>query len=407
MMDWTRKLLILLIMISILETNCFYTLSTRSTTSKSGRTEQEPSYWPTNGWRTSTPEEQGVSSIKLEELYGYFNSTLVLRNTLSSMGSLLIIRNGYLIHENYFSSYLHGERGLNIYSCTKSITSTLIGIALEEGYIGGVEDKILSYFPNRTFQDRDSWKEAMTIEDLLTMRSGLSWDESDYNDPNNDYFQMYSSQNAVQYVLDKPMTSFPGTSWVYNTGNSHLLSAIIDKTTENGTKEFAQTRLFNPLGISPTGWSLDSQNVPFGGSNLKMKPREMAKFGYLFLQNGTWEGQQLVSQDWIAAATKQTDTTSFYGYQWWIEPARYSYSARGYKGQRIVIIPNYDLVIVFTANTFADWDLYPILIDQYIIPAIGYIPQSSTTTESQRTSFLIFPVILALGTLLTRRKRTN
>jgi CubicO group peptidase (beta-lactamase class C family) len=392
-----------LLLLLIFLTNISYS---SSFIAQSNRTHKDPDYWPTDNWRTSSPEEQGVSSIKLQEMYEYFNSTWELEIVQASMGSLLIVRNGYLIHENYFSSYLHETRGLNIYSCTKSVTSTLIGIGIDEGYIVDVDDPLLSYFPNRTVQNRDIWKEAITIEDLLTMRAGFTWDESNYENPSNDYTQMYAAPNAVQYVLDRPMMASPGTSWLYNTGNSHLLSAILDTITPNGTREFAQSRLFDPLGIDPSEWSLDAQRIPYGGSNLRLKPREMAKFGFLILNNGTWEGQQIVSKEWVAAATQSSDTTSFYGYQWWIEPVRNTFSARGYKGQHIVIVPDHDMVIVFSANSFAAWDLYPTLIEEYIIPAVGYVPPTTTTTTvAQNTSFLIFPIILALGTLVARRRK--
>ncbi|MFW9779228.1 MAG: serine hydrolase domain-containing protein [Candidatus Heimdallarchaeota archaeon] len=398
------KYLLILLVLLILFTN---SESPSITMAKSRGSSQTPDYWPTDGWRTSTPEDQGVSSVKLQEIYEYLNSTWELGILQVAMRSLLIIRNSYLIHENYFSSFGNENSSGNIFSCTKSITSTLIGIAIEEGHIGSVNDPILNYFPNRTIQNIDSWKESMTIEDLLTMRSGFTWDESNYDDPLNDYSQMYGSPNAVQYVLDRPMVSIPGRSWVYNTGNSHLLSAIVDNTTGIGTKEFAQTRLFDPLGIEHPDWTLDNQRIPYGGSNLRITARELAKFGYLFLFEGQWDGQQIVSKEWVAAATQASDTTSYYGYQWWVEPSRNAYSARGYKGQYLLVIPEYDMLIVFTGDSVMLWELYQTLIDQYIIPAIGYVPPTTTTTTtgSLNTSLYVIPIILALGIFVVHRKK--
>ncbi|MFW9855019.1 MAG: serine hydrolase domain-containing protein [Candidatus Thorarchaeota archaeon] len=343
-----------------------------------------------------------MSSIKLREMYEYLNSTYELGNLQDAIRSLLIVRNGYLIHEHYFSTLVNENTSRNIFSCTKSVISTLIGIAIEEGYIGSVNDPVLSYFPNHSIQYRDTWKESITIEDLLTMTSGFSWDESNYDDIENDYFQMISSPNAVQYVLDRPMNNIPGSSWNYNTGNSHLLSAILDNVTEIGTGEFAQTRLFYPLGIGNPDWTLDKQGIPYGGSNLILKPRDMAKFGYLFLHNGTWDGNQIVSKEWITAGTRGTEVASFYGYQWWIEPTRSGFSARGYKGQYILVLPDNDMVIVFTGDSDTLLGLYQTLIDQYIIPAIGYDAQLSTPLN---TPFFAFPTILTLGIFVVLRKR--
>jgi CubicO group peptidase (beta-lactamase class C family) len=353
---------------------------------KSSNTNQEPIYWPTDGWRTSSPDEEDVSSVKLQEIYEYLDSTTELRFIRGSLRSLLIIRNGYLIHETYFSSFADANTTLNIYSCTKSVTSSLIGIAIEKGYIGGVDDLVLDYFPNRTIANRNNWKEAMTIEDMLTMKSGFEWDESDYSRPDNDYTLMYASECPVQYVLDKPMANAPGNTWEYNTGCSHLLSAIIDNTTGVGTQEFAQTYLFNPLGIDPPHWAIDDQDVPYGGSNLRITPRQMAKFGFLFLNNGTWDEQQLIPKEWVTTSTQSTNYPSWYAYQWWNEPHRNSFSAHGYKGQQIVIIPDHNMVVVFSANTNLIGNLYNTIIDNYIIPAIGYIPPTSTASQATKTA---------------------
>lgn len=416
--------LILLLLLLLLPFNSY----SSSSIVKSRSTYQEPVYWPTNGWRTSPPEDQGVSSVKLQEMYEYLDSTVELSIIRGAMRSILIIRNGFLIHETYLSSFANENRSINIYSCTKSVTSALIGIAIEEGYIGGVDDIVLDYFPNRTIDNRDVWKETMTIEDMLTMRSGFSWDEADYSRPDNDYMLMYDAPNPVQYVLDKPMTSAPGSTWVYNTGCSHLLSTIIDNTTGIGTEDFAQTHLFNPLGIDRPPWTNDQQNVPYGGSNLRLTSRQMAKFGFLYLNNGSWDGQQIVPKEWITSSTQSTNTTWWYGYQWWIEPFRNSFSARGYKGQQIVIIPDYNMVVVFTANTNLIGNLYSILIDDFIFPAIGYVPPTTSDTQTKQTtnitsqdftsetttteasSFYSLPiVIIVMGTLVfyTRRKENR
>lgn len=377
-----RLFLIVLMLFSFLPLNFYST----SNIVKSCNRDQKPVYWPTNGWRTSSPEDQGVSSIKLQEIYEYLDSTPELGIIQASMRSILIIRHGYLIHETYFSSFADANTSINIYSCTKSVTSSLIGIAIDKGHIGGVDDLVLSYFPNRTITNLDTRKKALTIEDLLMMKAGFEWDESDYSRPDNDYTLMYASPNPVQYVLDKPMVAAPGSSWEYNTGCSHLLSAIIDNTTGVGTKDFAQTYLFNPLGIDHPQWTIDDQNVPYGGSNLRLTPRQMAKFGFLFLNNGSWDNQQLIPQEWVTTSTQTSDIPSWYAYQWWIEPHRNSFSARGYKGQQIVVIPDYNMVVIFTANTNLIGNLYNTIIDNFIIPAIGYVPPTSMASQPTKTT---------------------
>ncbi len=348
----------------------------------------EPDYWPTNGWRISTPEEQGMSSEKLQELQDYLDYI----GWGFAVRSVLIIRNGYLVHEYYISPE-YNETGRNIFSCTKSVTSCLVGIALTDGLIGSIDDPVLDYFPDYTIANRDSRKEAMSIRDLLTMTSGIQWDEDDYQDHGNDFFSMTSSLDWVQYVLDRPMETDPGWLWYYNSGCSHLLSAIVNVTTGN-TMTFAQTRLFEPLGMDLQGWTRDPQLVPFGGSDLRICPRDMAKFGYLFLNNGTWEGQQIVPAAWVHDSIQPESViygTLGYGFQWWVDSETHHFSARGYLGQRIHIIPEEHIVIVFTgATNIAD---YNSLIYDYIVPAIDYTPPSPTLPINE--------ILLGIGVTVT------
>ncbi|MFX1285912.1 MAG: serine hydrolase domain-containing protein [Promethearchaeota archaeon] len=365
---------------------------------------QEPDYWPTKMWRSSSPKEQNVNSEKLQEMYEYINSTPL---GTAGMRSILIIRNGYIIYENYFNNDYNENRSYNIYSCTKSITSALIGITIEEEFIGSVEDRVLDYFPNQVFKNLDARKKNMTLEDLLTMTSGLSWDEKNYNDPDNDFILMCGASDAVQYVLDKPMVVDPGTTWVYNGGCSHLLSTIINKTTSIGTQKYAQIRLFDPLGIDAPSWTEDQKNIPNGAAHLRLTARQMAKFGFLYLNNGTWEGKQIVPADWVTrstqVATSLQNEVLGYGYQWWISPYRNSYSARGYLGQYILVMPDYNLIIVFTArsNTVG----YDTLINEYIIPALGFTSPAllSDHSKNEIVSFIDLSIffILILGFSIT------
>jgi CubicO group peptidase (beta-lactamase class C family) len=282
-----------------------------------------------------------------------------------NMHSLLVIRNGYLVSETYLNSFKQDTRH-ELYSCTKSFVSTLIGIAVDKGYIDRTDRHIVGLFPKRTFANLDRQKQDMTLEDVLTMRSGLDWQEGDQA-----YRAMYESRDWVQFVLDKPMARSPGSEFNYCSGCSHLLSGILQETTGVKTREFAEQYLFKPLGISNAKWDSDAGGIPIGGWGLQLTPRDTAKLGYLYLRDGQWEGKQIVSAQWVKNATQrhtETDSDLGYGYQWWTYPSLAAYTALGRYGQTIFVIPSSDLVIVTTAE-MDNHDAIFQLIEQYIVPA--------------------------------------
>jgi len=189
--------------------------------------------------------------------------------------SLLIFRNGYLVSENYFNGYNAGRRH-EIFSCTKSFAATLVGIAVDQGLIHSVDDRILSYFPGQSFEAKDSSKDAMTLADVLTMTAGLRW-----TDTGAAFQNLYASRDWARYMLDLPMDAPPGQRWNYCSGCSHLLTSILQRVASQGTLAFAQTNLFEPLGIKNYQWETDAAGVPIGGWGLRMAPRELATLGYL------------------------------------------------------------------------------------------------------------------------------
>jgi CubicO group peptidase (beta-lactamase class C family) len=323
------------------------------------------SYWPTQDWRSSTPEEQGMDSHPLALMLE------VVKRERLPLHSLLVIRNGYLVSETYFPPYGENSRE-ELYSCTKSFIATLVGIAIDQGYIDSVQQPVLDIFTERSFENRDAAKEAMTLQDLLTMRSGLDWEEGD-----SVYRAMYQSPDWVKFVLDKPMREQPGRQFNYCSGCSHILSAIIQEQSGMNTRDFAQKELFEPLGITNMNWSVDRTGIPIGGWGLQLTPREMAKLGYLYLHDGTWDGQQIVSIGWVKSATQmhtKTDSPQVagYGYQWWIYPSLNAYTALGRFGQTIFVAPDLNLVVV-TSATLSDAEGHePIfdLIEKYIVPAV-------------------------------------
>jgi CubicO group peptidase (beta-lactamase class C family) len=281
--------------------------------------------------------------------------------------SVLVIRHGFIVAEkNQFPATKNTT--YELYSCTKSFTSTLVGIMVDQGLLK-LEQPVLSFFPDKTFENVDERKKAMTVENLLTMTSGLEWNEGDRV-----YQEMYTSADWVKYVLDKPMAAQPGTQFVYNSGSSHVLSAIVGQAAGMPTLEFARKYLFEPLGIkNPTWtWNADSQGNPIGGWGLQLSTRDMAKLGYLFLHEGQWDGRQIVSAEWVKNATTDRMPNKAvgedgYGFQWWTIGDK-GYAAQGRYGQIIYVHPELDLVVVMTAqldNSAPEWDL----INQYIIPA--------------------------------------
>jgi len=313
-------------------------------------------YWipdkMTTDWPKSTPEEQGMDSELLFEALD-----ILAEQEDYEVHSLLIVRNGHIVTDAYF--YPFAEKTLhNTFSVTKSITATLIGVALEQGYIESVEQPILEFFPERTVANLDEKKQAMTLEDLLTMQTGFDF----VSMPEDTLWEMVlTSDDWVQFTLDLPMREEPGTFFAYCGPGSHLLSAIIQQTTRMSALDFASEYLFSPLGISEVGWPSDPHGTTHGYGDLHLSPHDMAKIGFLYLDNGSWNGQQIVPVEWVASATKAhvdfgNNRGSYgsqgnghgYGYQWWVNPE--FYSAVGHGGQYILVSPDRNLVVVLTGG---------------------------------------------------------
>ena len=325
-----------------------------------------PDYWPNSGWKASTPKEQGMDPQYLDQMESYMDEY----GLWSYIDSILIVRNGYLTYEKYPSGLYDENSSHNIYSCTKSIISALIGIAIGEGYINSINDHMINYFSNRTINNFDSQKQAITLKHLLTMTSGLKWDDS------RDYYNMTFHSDWVQYVLDRPMVSPPGNAWNYNSGGSHLLSALLQNITPNGTLAYAKSHLFDPLNITNYTWSTDHDGIPIGGTGLQLTPRDMAKFGFLYLNNGYWNGSQLVPSSWVDASQKSYYNLQFeenqglgYGYQWWIYKWAHAYAAIGAYKQYIMVVK--DLNLVIAVNCHVDFPFINIIVD-YLLPAAGF-----------------------------------
>lgn len=347
------KLLLLLCIVVAFLTGC------------AGATPESQSHWPTEGWPTSTPEEQGMDSEMLADMLE------TIEEQDYDIDSVVVVRNGYMVASATIFPFEPGSRHI-FYSCTKSVVSALVGIAIDEGYIEGVDQPILDFFPERTSANLDANREAMTLEHVLTMATGLKCQDS-YLYSWRGLEQMRQSKDWVQFMLDLPMAEDPGTRFEYCNGASFLLSAIIQETTGMSALAFANEHLFGPLGIIDAEWASNPQGISIGWSDLYLTPHDMAKIGYLYLNEGLWDGEQMVSADWVEASTHEHISAGTledgYGYQWWIDDAGI-YMAVGYAGQFIFVIPDKDMVVVFVSD-LEEQDFYvpQRLLNDFIIPA--------------------------------------
>jgi CubicO group peptidase (beta-lactamase class C family) len=330
-------------------------------------------------WPTATPESQGIDSSLLAA------AIESLREREAPIHSLLIVRNGRLVTEAYFHPY-DGRAPHDIASVTKPVTTTLIGLAIRQGKIAGVDEPMLSVFRDQSIASVDERKQAVRIEHLLTMSSGLGC-KAQAGEPT--LWEMLSAPDNIRFMLDLPMTDQPGARYVYCSGGMHLLSGAITRRTGRDAESFAKKYLFSPLGIRQWIWPRDPQRVSHGFGNLHLLPRDMARLGQLFLEGGRWNGREVLPADWIVAATRPRmktggPGTSDYGYGWRIptngSPVSFEASGRG--GQQISILKDLKTVIVITGGGFSSAELM-----KQIFPAInsaGSLPANPVANERLR-----------------------
>ncbi len=275
------------------------------------------------------------------------DAILAQAERLPRLRSLLVSTGGTLIEEHYFNGARRESRA-NLKSASKTLISILVGIAIDRGHIAGVEQPIADFFPQE-LGEADPVRRSITIEDLLTMRSGLE------TTSNRNYGRWVRSGNWVRHVLTRPMVDRPGGGMVYSTGSTHLLSAILTRATGMSTLAFGRRYLARPLGIDLPAWVRDPQEVYLGGNEMALTPRAMAAIGDLYRRGGSIDGLELVSRAWIEASTTPRTVSRYsrrqYGYGWWIRTlAGYrTYYAWGYGGQFIFVIPALDSVVVATS----------------------------------------------------------
>ena len=267
-----------------------------------------------------------------------FERALAAAKELPRLHSLIVSRRGEVILERYYNG-ARATRAANVKSVSKSVVSALVGIAIDRRLIPGVETPIATWFPELK-NDRDEAKRAITVEDLLTMRSGLE------STSNRNYGAWVQSGNWVQHALRRPLFATPGTVMQYSTGNSHLLSAILSTATRSSTWRFANDALGKPLGFALARWPQDPQGVYFGGNDMLMTPRQMLAFGELYLNRGRVGGVQIVPESWVEQSFvprgRSPISGNEYGYGWWIRDmgGQRAYYAWGFGGQYVFVVPD-------------------------------------------------------------------
>ena len=301
-------------------------------------------------WQYDTLENRNINASQINSVH----------NTIDSypINAEVIVKDGVIVDEYYKDGY-DKTSVFTLQSTSKSITSAIFGIAIDKGYIDSVEEPISNYFPQILNSD-SQYKSQITIWNLLTHTTGL--DASDTANWN----EWLASDNWVNYVLNRPATSRPGTVFNYFTANTHLLSAIIQQATGKTTLEFGKEYLFDKLDIDSVECTTDSQGISDGGNGFAMNVYDMAKIGELYLNNGVWNGEQIISEQWIKDSTttqfERSSGSADYGYQWWVRTFgdnNYpSFFAQGHYGQYIFVVLDLKLVVVLTSHYEGNTSIY-------------------------------------------------
>lgn len=299
-------------------------------------------------WIKSSAKKQNIDENILIDVVGQLES-------LEESFSFVLIRNGFLISEHYF----HGQSQDDLHdirSATKTIVSTLIGVAIQNQFINSVDDKVIEYLPELKSVSGDSTINTITIEHLMNMASGIEW-----NEHKGDLLAWMNKTSPTSYLLSKDFVKEPGLQFNYNSATVHLLNLIIEASSEMTVMEFSNTYLFEPLGIKRIEWPKLKDGRPNGGFGIRIHPLDLAKIGQLFLNKGIWGNKRILSQDWIEAVMNpQMDlkkkfgalNDSKYGYLWWSGQYKSHkvYFALGYAGQFLAIIPSLKIIVCVTQN---------------------------------------------------------
>ncbi|WP_445385789.1 serine hydrolase domain-containing protein [Robiginitalea sp. IMCC44478] len=356
------------------------------------KNQDKESQFPTASWETSTFEAESLKKAPFDDLrngienrvYGNVDQLLLIKNgklvfrqsftndyKKISKGKSGVLGCGYATCRdstvfgdyNYYHPYWHpyyqNRQVHTLQSVTKSIASILIGVAIKENAISNTDIKVLDFFEDYNLSKTDEALKTATLENLLTMQLGMEWHEIDRPiDSTNTTGQLEESKDWIQFTLNQPMDTIPGTKWVYNSGASHLMSGIIKKATGLYMDEYAEKHLFTPLGIENYYWKKTPAGFPDTEGGLFLEAQDLAKIGYLMLNNGAWDGQQIISSDWAKTSTSkhvEFDNERGYGYQWWREDQGdvEIWAGRGFGGQFLLVFPQYESIAVVNS-----WNIF-------------------------------------------------
>ena len=340
----------------------------------SGCNKEQKSNTDSLQWEISNPEAEGISQPVIDSIHNE-----IQRGDYGLMDHLLLIRNGKIVvdyhydqdyktiatnydtvnhqynydHPDWHPYYKYSELH-SLQSVSKTVTSLLVGIAMDEGLMIPLDSTVLSLFKDYDFDRSDERKQSITLRNLLTMQSGIDWDEStSYADDSlNNCTAMELKEDWIDYVLNRPMDTIPGTTWVYNSGVTMLLGKIVSMATGKRLDQYAEEKLFGPLGITDYYWKRTPLDEIDAEGGLYLSPHDLARIGYMVLQKGKWGDKQIVSEDWINQSVQPAvglNDKMAYGFQWWIRvngSKVFSYNMRGYGGQFVNIFPEHNVVAV-------------------------------------------------------------
>ncbi len=369
-----------------------------------------------NDWPTASTTEVGLDPVLIDGLL-----SAVRNDAFPNLHSIVLIKDGRLVVDEYFGEFDAETRHYTA-SVTKSVVSILLGIAMDRGLLPGLEDGVLDLrlpelFPEyRDVLDGDSEKANIRMRHILSMSAGLAWDEKSdpYDDPRNDWVRVRGEPDPVRLVLQQPVAHEPGEVFNYSGGLSTLLGYLLEREAGMEATTFAERHLFGPLGITDyEWWDLQGGLIDAPGG-LNLRPRDMAKLGQLFLNGGTWRGRRVVSEDWVAASTRiqiEIDRSPDYAFQWWCGDFYYRgrhvfvYMASGHGGQKIFVVPDFDLVAVLTHQVFDNpaGELHNTsIMSRYILPAAD-----STAVQVQVTAMDATALAAYTGAFVTVRDSTD
>jgi CubicO group peptidase (beta-lactamase class C family) len=339
--------------------------------------------FPGAAWRTTTASRVGIDDAVLRSIVGRLG-----KGDLAGVESFLVVRRGYMVAEQYVG--VSGDAVHTMQSVSKSVTSLLVGIAMDEGKLASIDRPVLSFFPEyTTLANVDAAKRALTPRHLLQMRTSMDFWEQPYSGSPLQQLNDCGGCDWLRLILDRPMTGMPGDKWAYNSGGVIALGGVLYATTGVAADEYARQKLFTPLGITRSAWYTGSPNgLPHMGGGLSLRSADLVRIGYLVLRRGMWNGQRIVSERWLDSTTHRVTASTEryfprntdYGMLWWLFPRNnqpgpasgddYVIAASGSGGQWMFIDPKNDLVVVFTgALGSGSWPGVQVFFDE-LLPAV-------------------------------------